>query len=120
MPNFSSGYDEIPTSVLAEFSKLKILQAPNFRDFRQAFRAKLGRNFIVPANSFDNVKGQFPIGFFIWDTNLKELFKETITTIYDSKGEELGNKLISSYLNDANIIVWLRQYYDKQGERIGF
>ena len=113
-------YDEIPTSVLAEFSTLKILQAPNFRDFRQAFRAKLGRNFIVPANSFDNVKGQFPIGFFIWDTNLKELFKETITTIYDSKGEELGNKLISSYLNDTNIIVWLRQYYDKQGERIGF
>ena len=57
---------------------MKILQAPNFRDFRQAFRAKLGRNFIVPANSFDNVKGQFPIGFFIWDTNQKEVFEAAI------------------------------------------
>ena len=38
-------YNEIPSSVLAEFSTLKILQAPNFRDFRNIFRAKLGRNF---------------------------------------------------------------------------
>ncbi len=23
---------------------------------------------MVPADSFDNVKGQFPIGFLVWDT----------------------------------------------------
>ena len=62
---FMRVYDEIPSSVLAQFSTLKIVQAPNFRDFRNTFRAKLGRNFLVPADSFDNVKGQFPIGFFI-------------------------------------------------------
>gem|GEM_PF-37010 len=61
-------YDEIPGAVLAEFSTLKILQAPNFADFREIFRAELQKAFIVPSYTFDNVKGQFPIGFFIWDT----------------------------------------------------
>ena len=55
----------LESSVLALFSKLKIVQAPNFREFRRQFRAKPGRFFMVPANTFDNVKGQFPIGFFI-------------------------------------------------------
>lgn len=32
-------YKEIPNCVLAEFSTLKILQAPNFAKFRQIFRA---------------------------------------------------------------------------------
>ncbi|MBQ7449481.1 MAG: hypothetical protein IJS73_06735, partial [Paludibacteraceae bacterium] len=62
-------YHEIPGATLAEFSKLKILQASNFADFRKIFRAKLQTAFIVPSYTFDNVKGQFPIGFFIWDTN---------------------------------------------------
>ena len=47
-------YDELPTAVLAQFSTLKIVQAPNFREFRRLFRAKPGRVFLVPANTFDN------------------------------------------------------------------
>lgn len=58
-------YSEIPSSVIAEFSKLKILLSPNFSDFRTFFRAKLGRIFLIPANTFDNVNGDFPIGFHI-------------------------------------------------------
>jgi very-short-patch-repair endonuclease len=61
-------YDEIQGSTLAEFSKLKILQGSAFADFRSFFRATLLSAFVVPANTFDNVKGQFPIGFFIWNT----------------------------------------------------
>ncbi|RZL45112.1 MAG: hypothetical protein EOP00_18170, partial [Pedobacter sp.] len=73
---FARIYAEIPYSVLAEFSKLKILQAPNFSDFRGFFRAKLEKFFVVPADTFDNVKGKFPIGFFIWNTSEKEEFIE--------------------------------------------
>ena len=58
-------YQEIPSCRLAEFSTLKILQAANFTDFRNAFKAELERAFVVPANTFDNVKGSFPIGFLI-------------------------------------------------------
>ena len=70
-------HHELPTAMLAEFSTLKILQASNFREFRRAFRAKPGRNFCVPANTFDNVTGKFPIGFFIWHTDESNLIQRS-------------------------------------------
>ena len=114
-------YDEISTSVLAQFSKLKIEQAPNFRDFRQAFRAKLGRNFIVPANSFDNVKGQFPIGFFIWHLDEDTTFTETTTDVFDAKGKSLGNKTLIAYDSFHSINDWIISTRNRDGEQnIGF
>ena len=62
---------EISGCILGQFSKLKTIQAPNFAKFRQAFCSELKSLFVVPANTFDNVKGQFPIGFFIWNTELQ-------------------------------------------------
>ena len=59
-------HDEIPGCILGEFSKLKHLQSPNFKAFRRAFHGMLEKCFIVPADTFDNVKGKFPIGFFVW------------------------------------------------------
>ena len=57
---------EIPGCVIGQFSKLKHLQGPNFKAFRQVFRGRIEKCFVVPADTFDNVKGQFPIGFFVW------------------------------------------------------
>ena len=105
--------DEFPTTVLALFSKLKIVQAPNFREFRKEFRAKPGRFFLVPANTFDNVKGDFPIGFQIWHTGTKEYFQQTESDVYDAKGDYLEKKNLYSYDEDLFIINWLRQYYNK-------
>ena len=99
-------YNEIPSSVLAEFSTLKILQAPNFRDFRKQFRAKLGRNFLVPANTFDNVKGEFPIGFFIWKLDGIFMFEETVTDVYDKSGKFIFHKSLLSYDNKKSINDW--------------
>ena len=61
-------YKEINGCTIANFSTLKILCAPNFEKFRNVFQAKLEKLFIVPAWTFDNVKGEFPIGFFVWNT----------------------------------------------------
>ena len=104
---FTRIHQEIPNSVLAEFSTLKILQAPNFSDFRKFFRAKLEKFFIVPANTFDNVKGEFPIGFFVWNTSKNEIFEQTIADIYDAKGIFIGSKTINSYDNSKYISDWL-------------
>lgn len=106
-------YHEIPSSVLAEFSTLKILQAPNFRDFRQTFRAKLGRNFIVPADTFDNVKGKFPISFLIWHTAQHEMFKSTTSDVYDRTGNFLCHKFICNNNERQPISRWLIQNNDK-------
>ena len=106
---FTRIYNEIPNCKLGEFSKLKILQAPNFSDFRNFYRAKLEKIFVVPANTFDNVSGEFPIGFFIWDTNKKEIFKETIADVYDKKGRFIGIKLLPSYDGEKYISDWLNE-----------
>ena len=100
-------YDEIPSCTLAEFSTLKILQAPNFADFRKVFQAKLEKAFIVPANTFDNVKGHFPIGFFIWNTAIKEKFEGISADVYNSKGQYTGTKEIVCYDQYNNISDWI-------------
>ena len=58
--------NEIPNCVLGQFSTLKHIQASNFNLFRKTFQGTLKNCFIVPADTFDNVNGQFPIGFFVW------------------------------------------------------
>lgn len=113
-------YKEIPTAVLAEFSTLKILQGPYFRDFRKIFRAKLGRNFLVAADTFDNVKGQFPIGFFIWHLDTSEFFTETYSDIYDKTGVYVGQKYISSYENATMLNDWLRPTWKSTDNIIGY
>ena len=114
-------YKELQRCKLGQFATLKALCASNFVEFRSVFRAKLNRLFVVPANTFDNVKGQFPIGFFVWDTDKDEKFDEIWADVFSSDGEYSGRKLISSYSNDKYVIDWLKQYHDKNNpDFIGF
>ena len=66
-------HDEITGCVIGQFSTLKHLTGPNFKAFRQAFHGTLEKGFIVPADTFDNVKGDFPIGFFVWRLGAEEM-----------------------------------------------
>ena len=61
-------FQELNGVIIAQFSKLKIVQAPAFDVFRMHFQAKILSSFLVPAYTFDNVKGKFPIGFFASST----------------------------------------------------
>ncbi len=113
-------YEEIPNSKIANFSKLKNLQSSNFKDFRNVFKPKLERIFLTPANTFDNVRGKFPIGFFIFETEVVEAFDKINADIFNKSGDFVGTKNIYSYKDDKYIIEWLRNYYDKKGERIAY
>lgn len=113
-------YKEIPSCWLAEFSTLKILQAPNFVDFRREFKAKLEKFFLVPAKTFDNVKGSFPIGFFIWNTNESYSLKNEIGDVYNSKGEFILQKtIVCNHSFEHSMSKWLSSYRDKTSLRIG-
>ena len=101
---------EIPQVVLANFSKLKNLQAPKFIEFRSFFQAKLEKLFLTPADTFDNVKGQFPIGFFIWKTNEKEKFTQIEADIYDKNENFIGTKNINAYNNVKFINDWVKTF----------
>ena len=100
-------YCEIPDCILAEFSKLKILQSPNFKEFRKAFKGDLVKSFLVPANTFDNVKGEFPIGFFIWDLSKSDVFSETCSDVYNRNGDFYCKKHISSYAGKKTLTDWM-------------
>ena len=114
---FARIYDEIPTCILAEFSKLKILQGTAFQDFRNFFRAKLGRNFCVPADTFDNVGGKFPIGFFIWHTGKKEAFTKTLMDVYEADGTFIQRKTICNESAMA-ITKWIAPFMREENEKI--
>lgn len=110
---FTRIYHEIPHCVLAEFSTLKILQGPHFSDFRNFFRAKLGRFFVIPANTFDNVKGDFPIGFMVWDTNGTDVFKTATADVYDRSGQMIEKKTFRAYNDDHYINEWIKKFRGK-------
>lgn len=101
---------EISGCILGEFSKLKILQGKHFSDFRLNFKAKLEMLFIVPAETFDNVKGKFPIGFMIWDTDHNKSFKEVDADVYNKHGLFMMQKKIVAYDNDNFINEWIKPY----------
>ncbi len=103
-------HEEIPNCILAEFSKLKILQGQHFIDFRNNFKAKLEKLFIVPANTFDNVKGKFPIGFFIWDTQKKEFFKNIYAHVYDKNEKFISKKFFEAYIDSQYINDWVKPF----------
>lgn len=90
-------YYEIPNCMIANFSTLKNIQSVNFKKFRDEFQAKLLKIFLVRANTFDNVNGKFPIGFFIWDTNKKEKFKQIKADVIDLGGKISNTKKLYSF-----------------------
>ena len=111
-------YCEIPQVVLANFSTLKNLQAPMFSDFRAFFRAKIEKLFLTPADTFDNVKGQFPIGFFIWNTDKKEVFEHIEADIYDKNQTFIGIKNIWAYDKLKFINDWVKTFRNTKSESI--
>ena len=109
---------EIPGCVLAEFSKLKILQAPNFSEFRKNMKMELLSLFIVPGNSFDNVKGLFPIGFQIYRTDSNNDFEKFLCEAFLIENKKLiscGKKEVINYSKVNLINFWLSSALQKKG-----
>ncbi len=101
---------ELSGCILAQFSKLKHLQSPNFAAFRQHFTPALRSMFIIPANTFDNVSGQFPIAFCVWDTGERRVFSYREAHVYDRDGVRLPNKRVRAHDGDRLISQWLERY----------
>ncbi len=117
---FTRVYKEIPNCTLAAFSTLTLLTGGNFDVFRKQFLARLESLFIVPAKTFDNVKGLFPIGFFIWNTKEKVKFVNIIADVFDSDCFPLPHKNIQIEENNkTRINNWLSTFNDRNTNSIG-
>ncbi|WRB61372.1 hypothetical protein KVD40_06580 [Helicobacter pylori] len=112
-------YKELNGCIMASFSTLKYLNSSNFKKFREVFKAKFLEGFMVPADSFDNVKGQFPIGFLVWDTATPPLKPTNALNleVFESLGEFLGYKTFKPIVDRVkNINAWIKNYDNKKAQ----
>ncbi|MCX6196482.1 MAG: hypothetical protein NTY55_07490, partial [Flavobacteriia bacterium] len=112
-------YEKIPGAILGQFSKLKFVNGSNFKKFKEFFLAEYVCGFIVPGDTFDNVKGQFPIGFTIWNTAVKNKINVVSTDVYDKKGNFNSTKNFYGEL-PVSINKWIKLFDDKSKNGIGF
>ncbi|GDX64792.1 hypothetical protein LBMAG35_16310 [Chlorobiota bacterium] len=112
-------FDEINGAILAQFSKMKFIQGSNFAKFKQWFHAKYLKGFVVPANSFDNVKGNFPIGFTIFDTSYNNSVSEIKSDVYDQDSYLIGIKVFYGNLSPS-INRWIKSVEYKSLNVVGY
>ena len=102
-------YKELNGAILGHFSTLKVVLASNFQRFREVFQAKLESLFLIPANTFDNVKGHFPIGFFVWDTSQKVAMGNITANVYLNSKECVMQKTISVFTDAKKLLTLFTQ-----------
>lgn len=101
---------EIPNAVVAMFSKLKYVNAPNFDSFRDEWNARYLGGFVVPSRAFDGLKGEFPIGFLVWDTAKKR--KEPLeieTEVLDRSANPIGAKRFYAVPKNLLLNTWINR-----------
>ena len=118
-------YRFLPDAKLAAFSTLKYINSQNFIKFRELFRVKFLKGFVCCANTFDNVNGKFPIGFLIWDFESKNKIKNVKLDVFEYDKNVDKTYIIAKKTFKANdegkfIVDWIRKYFDKENERIGY
>ena len=111
-------YEKIPGCILGQFSKLKFINGSNFKKFKEYFLVDYVSGFIVPAETFDNVKGKFPIGFTIWNTAGKSKINTIQTDVYDKNGNYSSTKIFYGELTNS-INKWIKSFDDKNNKLIG-
>ncbi|MES2062576.1 MAG: hypothetical protein V4456_11690 [Bacteroidota bacterium] len=88
---------EIPHATVAIFSKLKYITAPTLQEFRNIWNAKYLGGFVVHSKSFEGLKGEFPIGFLIWKTDMlstkKYEMNEITTEVLNKFAKPIGAKV---------------------------
>jgi hypothetical protein len=112
-------YEKMPGCIIGQFSKLKFVNGRNFIKFRNFFLAEYMDGFVVPAETFDNVKGKFPIGFTIWNTSLKSRIDTITCDVYDKNGNYSGVKNFHGNLKKG-INQWINKFQGGESLKIGF
>jgi len=118
-------YHLMPHAKLATFGTLKYVNSQNFIKFREYFQAEYKNGFVCRANTFDNVNGKFPIGFLIWDLAKKKKITDVKVDVYETDKLSTQCRFTEEklfYVNDKGkfIVDWIRKYFDKKGEKIGY
>lgn len=98
---------ELPGATVAMFSTLKYVNAPNFAQFRAQWKADYLGGFVVHSRAFDGLKGNFPIGFLVWDTSRETPLNAIETTALDKEGNVVGKKGFHNIPNARFLSEWM-------------
>lgn len=110
-------YEKIPNCILGQFSTLKFVNGTNFKKFKEYFLAEYKGGFVVPADTFDNVNGKFPIGFTIWDTGIKSKLHTISADVYDKNGYFIGSKNFYGILPNS-INKWIIKFQSNKKNQL--
>jgi len=111
--------EKMPNCFLCQFSKLKFIQGTNFIKFKEYFKAKYLKGFIVPSITFDNVNGHFPIGFTTWKLETSEKIKNIKCDVFNGENKKIGRKTFYGNL-PKSINKWIIKFDKKNLNNIGF
>lgn len=99
--------NELPSSKLAMFSKLKYVNAPNFAAFRARWTAEYMGGFAVHSKAFDGLKGDFPIGFLVWSLAEDAPAQRIDTVALDRGGDSIAEKAFYRDLPRSPLAEWI-------------
>jgi hypothetical protein len=102
-------HQELPNCKLAIFSKVKYISTPTLNAFRQVWKAEYLGGFAVHSRSFDGLKGDFPIGFLIWDTSKDVPIDHVTANMLDRSGNLVGEKTFLNYDGLRLLTDWVRR-----------
>lgn len=110
---------EISSCILGSFSTLIFFSGKNFNKFRNNFKGTLEKAFIAPANTFDNVTGEFPIGFFVWNLSKNRSEKNIKLDFFTQNNVFIENKEFCFFTDDDKTInQWISSYEIKNTESL--
>ena len=95
---------------LCMFSTLKYLNSNNDQKIRDGyFQFDYKRGFIFPIKCFYGSKGNFPVGFLIWNLSKKKHLKDqTIKLdVFNAQVEKIGTKVVPSVERTAMLNKWV-------------
>ena len=98
---------ELPNAVLASFSTLKYVNSQTFETFRKEWSAKYLGGFVVHSKAFDGLKGDFPIGFLVWQTGTGAFPSSISCEVLDKTGKAIGEKTFYNIPNDQLLTNWI-------------
>lgn len=100
---------EVPTATLAIFSKLKYISTPTLKEFRSVWRSRYLGGFVINSRTFDGLKGQYPIGFLIWDSRKPELIGSVAVDVLDTDGKIIAEKTFFNYDERSLLTNWVER-----------
>ncbi len=98
---------ELPVASLAIFSTLKYVNAANFQLFRDKWNAKFLNGFVVHSKAFDGLKGDFPIGFLIWDMRVRTPVGLIEVSALNKDGQQIGEKTFENIPSTRFLSEWI-------------